>query len=445
MVIERSRNKVTERSRSTSTIKKALSILTPYEKKRGILVLIIVIGMAFLETFGVVSVIPFLAVLGNPEILESNHTLNVIFKKSEVIGVKTPDHFLIVLGIAVFIVIILTATFRTLAQYAMIRFIQMRNYSISARLLEIYLRQPYSFFLNRHSGDISKSVLSEVGQLVSNVLQPSYFLIANILVMIFICILLLLVSPWLALFSITIFGGLYLIVYLILSRYITNLGFIQVAANKDKFIVTNEVIGGIKNIKVLGRERSYLKRFQNLSRITASTKTTHQIINQIPHYIIEVIVFGTIITVTLWLLISSGGLSQGSFGQIIPILGLYAFAAYRLKPILAIIFQSISNLRYGRAVVENIYTDLHPENNLLHLPNQSPKPLKIKNQIELNHLYFTYPNASYPALKNMDFKIPIGTSLGIVGKTGAGKTTLVDVILGILTPTKGNILSLIHI
>jgi len=437
--LSKCRSRVTERSRSTSTIKKALSILTPYEKKRGLLVLILVIGMAFLETTGVISIFPFLAVLGNPEILETNQNLNLIFTKSEIFGINTPEQFLIALGIAMFIVLLITTVYRTLTQYAMTRFIQMRNHSIGARLLEIYLRQPYSFFLNRHSGDMSKSVLSEVGQLISFVLLPIYTLIANILVMISILILLFIVNPWLALFSISIFGGLYSIVYLVIRRYITNLGYIQVAANKEKFIVTNEVIGGIKNIKVLGRERNYLDRFQNFSRITASTQTSHQIVNQIPQNIIEIIVFGTIITVTLWLLFTSGGLNQGSFGQILPILGLYSFAAYRLKPILAIIFHSITNLRYGKAVIENIYKDLHPENNLLPLPNQSPKPLKIYNHIDLNHLYYTYPKAKLPALKNLNLKIPKGTSLGIVGKTGAGKTTLVDVILGILTPTKGNI------
>ena len=422
-----------------STIRKLLSLLTRYEKKRGILVLILVIGMAFLETTGVLSILPFLALLGNPEILESNQTLNLVFTRSEIFGIKTPDQFLIAIGIAVFIVLLITAAYRTLTQYAIIRFIEMRNHSIGARLLEIYLRQPYSFFLNRHSGDMSKSVLSEVNLLVVNVLRPSYTLFANILVMISIIILLILVNPWLALFSFTIFGGLYAIVFLSIRHYLTNLGYIQVAANKEKFVITNEVIGGIKNIKVLGRERNYLDRFQIYSKLFAHTQTTHQILNQIPHYIIEAIVFGTIITVTLWLLISSGGLSQSSFGQILPILGLYAFAAYRLKPILGTIFQSIASLRYGRAVVENIYTDLHPEINLLPLPSLSPKPLKINSHIQLSHLYYSYPNAKLPALKNLNLKIPKGTSIGIVGKTGAGKTTLVDVILGILLPTKGNI------
>jgi len=167
-----------------NTIKKAISLLTPHERKRGLLVLMLVIGMALLETAGVVSVMPFLAVLGNPDMLRSNPILNTLYTYSQSLGVDTPDDFLIALGIGSFVIISASAAYRTVTHYAMYRYIEMRRHSIGTRLLETYLRQPYAFFLDRHSGDMSKTVISEVDQFIITVFYPSCIMIAYCVVLI---------------------------------------------------------------------------------------------------------------------------------------------------------------------------------------------------------------------------------------------------------------------
>jgi len=146
------------------TLKKSLALLTPHERKRGLLVLVLVMGMALLETAGVASVMPFLAVLGNPEMLNINPVLSGLYAFAQPLGIRTPDEFLIALGLGAFVLIIVSAAYRTLTHYAMNRYIEMRRHSIGSRLLETYLRQPYAFFLDRHSGDMSKTILSEVDQ-----------------------------------------------------------------------------------------------------------------------------------------------------------------------------------------------------------------------------------------------------------------------------------------
>jgi ATP-binding cassette, subfamily B, bacterial PglK len=102
---------------------------------------------------------PFLAVLGNPEMLETNPILSTLYAQTQAFGIKTPDDFLIALGLGASVLIIVSAAYRTLTHYAMNRYIEMRRHSIGSRLLETYLRQPYAFFLDRHSGDMSKNAL----------------------------------------------------------------------------------------------------------------------------------------------------------------------------------------------------------------------------------------------------------------------------------------------
>ena len=132
------------------TLKKTLSLLTPNEYKQGILVLLLVVGMALLETVGVASVMPFLAVLGNPEMINTNQLLIWLFNMAKTLGLGS------------FLLIVITASYRIIAHYIMNRYIEMRRHSISSRLLQNYLRQPYAFFLNRHSSQMSSSILSEV-------------------------------------------------------------------------------------------------------------------------------------------------------------------------------------------------------------------------------------------------------------------------------------------
>jgi len=138
-------------------------------------------------------------------------------------------------------------------------------------------------------------------------------------------------------------------------------------------------------------------------------------------------------------MITAGGLNSSSLGQILPILGLYAFAAYRMKPAVHHIYEGLASLRYGHAAVNNLYTDLHPKNPPDKLPETTLTSIKPNDSIALQHLGYTYPKASNPALIDLNLEIPVNSAIGIVGSTGAGKTTLVDVILGLLRPTYGAI------
>ena len=176
-----------------NTIKKIIFLLTSKERKKAALLLIMILIMAILDAVGVASIMPFIAVLTNPEIVENNFFLKILYDKSKLFGVESVDEFIIFLGVLVFFILIFTLIFKSLTIFAQLRFAQMREHTIGKRLLIRYLSQPYSWSLGRNSADLSKTILSEVNLIILNAITPMLNLLANSAVVIAILILLIIV------------------------------------------------------------------------------------------------------------------------------------------------------------------------------------------------------------------------------------------------------------
>ena len=189
------------------TLNQILYLLNARELKQSILLLLMIIIMALLDMVGIASVMPFMAVISNPDIIETNNMLNEIFQFSKKFGIENEDQFLFVLGVFVFLTLVISLSFKALTTYAQVRFVQMRQYSISKRVLEDFLRQPYGWFLNRNSADLGKSILSEVGTIVGKGLAPLFELISRSMVSVAIIFLLILVDPKIALGTGIVIGG----------------------------------------------------------------------------------------------------------------------------------------------------------------------------------------------------------------------------------------------
>ncbi len=421
------------------SLKKVFSLLTSEQRHKGLKVILLIAAMALLETAGVLSVMPFLAVLANPGVVTTNPILSGMYWWLQPLGIENQTQFLIALAIAAFVFILFTAAYRSYTQYTVNFFIEMGRHSIGARLLESYLHQPYTFFLDRHSGEMSKTILSEVDQLNLDVLRPAYNMLAYGLTVFAIATLLIVINPWLMLLVVGIFGGLYALIFIFLRVRLSRMGEDLVASNRSRFIAASEAFGGIKDIKLLGCEKAYLSRFEEASRSFAVILAIQQTLNQLPNYLIEAIVFGGVLLLCITMLVHAGGLEGGALGQILPMLGLYAFAAYRMKPAMQYVYQGIAGLRYGRVALENLCSDMNLGSDSTGLSLEAPARLEIKDGISLKNLGFTYPKGIKPTLVDLNLDIPAGSSVGLVGSTGAGKTTLVDVILGLLLPTSGAI------
>ena len=412
-------------------IGKTLALLTPREKRQGILVFLMMVALAFFETAGVASIMPFLAVLGNPELVETNAALAWAYERG---GFESTDRFLFALGVGAFILVVVSAGFRIAKTYVVNRYVENRDFSISTRLLQAYLRQPYAFFLDRNSADMSKRVLSEARQAVTLAIRPAMELVSYGLVAFVLVALLVVVDPVVAVVVALVVGGIYGIVYLSIRKLLRRIGTLRVEMNRARYQAAGEAFGGIKDLKVLGREDAYLNRF----RVPAASFARYQYLKEtlaaVPKYFIEAVAFGGILGLALFLMAS-----REDLGAVLPLLGVYAFAGYRLLPAAQNIFKSLSSLRFGEAAVDTVYQDL--------VADPPPRPvaaggaaLKLTDAIVFDSVKFTYPGAEHPALLDLELTIPARSSMGFVGQTGAGKTTAVDLILGLLQPTDGRML-----
>jgi len=414
-------------------LKKLLALLTPPERKRAGMLMGMVLFVAFLDMLGVASILPFMAVLANPELVQTNAVLNTALTISRHIGIHNSEQFLFALGVLVFVLFVISLSLKALTTYAQTRFALMREYSIGKRLVQGYLHQPYSWFLNRHGADLGKNILSEVGTVILNGMIPLMTLMAQSTVALALLILLIIVDPLLALSVGLVLGLAYASIFAVMRGWLKILGQARIDANKERFTAVSEAFGAAKEVKVGGLEHAYIQRFAKPAEIYAKGQATAQIIAQLPRFALEAIAFGGMLLVILYLMAKSG-----SFTSALPIIALYAFAGYRLMPALQQVYQAFTKLRFAGPALDALHQDLISLQ-AANVQHGQLRPLPLTQAITLNHLSYRYPNTSQPALKGIDLSIKANSTVGFVGATGSGKTTTVDVILGLLEPEEGSL------
>jgi len=414
------------------SFKKIIFLFNPNERKRALLLMVMMLIMALLDMIGVASIMPFVAVLTNPDVVETNFILNTMFQASSIFGVDNKQQFLFALGIIVFILLVTSLAFKALTTWVQLRFVQMREHSIGRRLVEGYLHQPYSWFLNRHSADLGKTILSQVQQVNGNAIGPMFNLISQSIVAIALISLLFVVDPELSLIISFTLCLTYALVFKLIKNILSRIGKERLMSDRLRFESLTEAFGAAKEVKVGGLEKVYIKRFSNPSEIFAYNTSTAQIISQLPRYALEIVAFGGILLVILYFMSKNNNL-----GTALPMISLYAFAGYRLMPALQKIYISLTQIRFVGPALDNLYKDLKnlkPFNS-----NQVEDIITFNNMISLKGISFHYPDVSRIALKNIQINIPVGSAVGFVGVTGSGKTTMVDIILGLLEAQQGTL------
>ena len=275
------------------TIKKLFSFLTINEQKYAGLLFILILVMSLIEMIGVASILPFMTVLTNPDLIDTNFILITMFNFSNFFGVENKQDFIFALGVLVFVMLIISLSFKAFTTYALVRFVQMREYSIGKRLLEGYLHQPYSWFLSRHSADLGKTILSEVQQIILLGMRPLMDSIAQFMVITAIISLLFVVDAKLTIITGIVLSGAYLIVFFIVRNYLNILGNKRLKNNQLRFTIINEAFGSSKEVKIGGLEDSYINRFSTSAQIFARAQASW-VIAQLPRFILEAIAFGGI-------------------------------------------------------------------------------------------------------------------------------------------------------
>ncbi len=410
--------------------KSLYGLLSKRERRQLYFLFPAIILMGLLEVVGIASFAPFLSLVSNPDAIEENRYLGWLY---QTFNFSNTNSFLIFVGVAVLVILTLTNGFSMLVNYALIRFSWMRNYSISQRLIERYMSRPYIYYLSRNTADMGKTLLQEVQQVIKGVMVPAMQLVAYSVVALFILILIIVVNPLIALVAAVVLAGAYTLIFLGVRRNLARIGRGRVKANGSRFQAANEAFGGIKDIKVLGREQEFVKRFAKPSKRFSNYVATSSVISAIPSKALETIAFGGMIAIVIYLLATKQNLSQ-----VLPLLGIYAFASYRLLPSLQKIFGAVTSIRFYAAALEELEQDLEGANKLV-AQGEKLTPLPFRERLDIENLTFAYPGSA-PVLKGVNLTIRPNTSVAFVGSTGSGKTTLIDIILGLLEPQVGRLL-----
>lgn len=412
------------------TFKKLFDLLSVHERKNALLLMGMILVMALLDVVGVASIMPFIAVLANPQLVETNSILNGAYTR---LGFTDPQAFLFAMGMVVFVLLVASLAFKSLITYAQTRFALMREYSIGKRLVEGYLLQPYTWFLNRHSADLGRTILSEVQTVVMRGMLPLMTIMAHSTVAVALLLMLVVVDPMLALSVGVVLGLAYGLVYKVMSAWLKRLGKERTTSNHQRFTALSEAFGAAKEVKVGGLEQAYIQRFAKPAETYAKGQATAQVIGQLPRYFIEAIAFGGMLLVMLFLMGRTG-----SFAAALPVIALYAFAGYRLIPALQQIYSASTQLRFAGSALNALHADLIGLN-IDRLACGPVTPMEFKQAITLNNVVYSYPNTAQLALKGVSLTIPVHSTVGFVGSTGSGKTTTIDLILGLLEPQQGTL------
>ena len=387
---------------------------------------------AAVEVVGVAAVIPFLSVLADPDSLSTLPLVGPIVIASEIDDVG----LLVRLTGLLFAAVILLANIMLIVkQYWLLRFSWSLNHTLSTRLLRHYLQQAYVFTLTRNTGTMTNKLIVEVRQVVEAGLRSAMEIVVRVAMIVALVGFLIALDPQMAVVVFVALGLLYGAIYQVTKGVLGRLGRETVVASASRVKAINEALGGFKELKVAGREASALLAYEVPSRRFGDLQATIGAISTLPRYALEALAIGGMVLIAT---LMAG--RDGSFAATLPLLGAYAFAGMRLLPSIQALFASLARIRSVTGALETVEEDfMHAivEEGAL---EAVPTPLPFTGAIELRGVGFTYPATDHPVLYEVDIEIPRGQSIAFVGRTGSGKTTLVDVVLGLLEVEAGDIL-----
>ncbi|MEL7163196.1 MAG: ABC transporter ATP-binding protein, partial [Bacteroidota bacterium] len=309
-------------------------------------------------------------------------------------------------------------------------------HQLGQRLLAGYLHRPYPFFLEMPSSRATSYILSEANSFANGVVVPVVEIIGRTIVSFILFGLLVYVDPLIAIVMFSTLGLAYLAIYLAQRRMLVRLGELRIASNIERYRALREVFDGIKTVLAYNRQHFFYRHFSVASQKFNNLQPKYQTLVSAPRNVLEILAFTTIIAITIYLFISA----SGNIRTVLPKLSLYAVAGYRLLPALQKAFKAVGSVRHNLPILEKFYATFQEMSSEdLVAPPTAPTALPLQEKLRLTNVNYRYPTADRPTLADINLEIRAGETIAFVGSTGSGKTSLVDVVIGLLPADSGEI------
>jgi ATP-binding cassette, subfamily B, bacterial PglK len=406
-------------------------LLEPSERRRVVGIVPFLVMSAFIEVVGVAAVIPFLSLLADPTSIEAPEWLGSL------LALDAGDHVTLLrwAGVLLAGVLVLANILLIFTNWWLFRFAWGLNHAMSARLMRHYLAQPYDFILSRNTAALANRIVVEVRQVVEQGARAGLQIVTRSVVIVALITFLVLLDPLTAVVAFVSLGGIYGVIFFVSRRYLRRIGRESVDSAGARLKAVNEALGGFKDLRVAGREGSAYRRYLGPSRRYAEVQAAVQALSGLPKYALEAVAVGGLVLIASLL----AGRGDG-FAGTLPVMGAYAFAGLRIMPAMQTLFDAVARMRFATGSLDALESDIHRLDRLEPALAVEPAALTFEGSIELRDVTFTYPGWHEPALTGVSLTIARNHSVAIVGRTGSGKTTLVDVLLGLLEPEEGSIL-----
>lgn len=420
-----------------SLIKQLIRLLTAQQRRQVIGLQILITAMAFFEILAVASIGPFMALVGNQSALTGDGFLARTFFNS---GFSEPYDFIFATGIAVLLLMTVGSLISMLTVWKLAQFSTKIGSEIGDRLYQYYLYQPWLFHSTGSSAQLTKQIATETSRVTNQLLNPLMQMNAKIILVAFIVIGLFVFNPSVAIITSLIFSVAYLLLYKVIRKKLVYNGKEISSTSTLRYKLMAEGFGGIKDVLLLGRQKDFIEKFISTGERLAYAQGTNQALAQAPRYFMELIAFSAVVLFVLYLI----KYYQGDMGQILPTLAIYSLAGFKLLPALQQVYASVAAIKGGMAAFESIKQDLI---NSIEVNNKEEveiltteqKILKPSTSISLRNVSFTYPGKEHSAITDININIPVNSTVGFVGSSGAGKSTVIDLLLGLILPQQGHL------
>ena len=409
------------------TLKKIFSLLTKDQRKRFYILQILVILMVFFEMIGIASIIPFMTIVGDISMLKKNTFVATMYQLS---GAPSEITFLFILGLIVLFMLLVSALLSMITVWKLSIFGNKVGVEIADRLYGFYLKKNWLFHSSGSSAKLIKKISVETSRLTGGILIPFLQINSRILFTLFSLIAIFIYDPFVSTIGLTIFATTYFIVYRLVRVRLKKNGLAISEMSEKRFRLMNEGFGGIQDILLTGRDSDLIKRFNDTGHIFSYSLGVNNALAQLPRYLVELIAFGSMILLVLYLIFSH----NSNLALVLPVISVYALTGFKLLPAFQQIYVGLASIKSNVAAFDSIQNDLYESKNNSEAKNYKPikKELKLKKNIQLENVSFTYPDKKNSVIKNINLSISANSTVGIVGPSGSGKSTLVDILIGLI-------------